>query len=412
MTTFCSPRRLRSALATRVLGCGLLLAALAGTLPACSKHGRFTSERINTAKLRMAELKSATEYQMANQAFLASDLPKALKHIEYALELNPPVVKSHILKGRVLFEMSNLEAAAIAFRRAEELDSKNIDAWYYQGLLAERLDRKEEALRRYVGAATLDQTNPQYTIAASELLVALDQTDAAEELLTQGLTKFEHSPGIRQTLGHIALLKDNPEQAAKLFAEARLLDPEDDRILEDLAGAQILTGKFAQAESNLAHLLNDKAHANRRDLLRLRAKCLVQINRPVECRDILLKLTQTNEGSADFEAWSELGRVSVELRDFSRVREAAGRCIGIDPTRPEGYVLRGLDQRSRADHAAAATSFAQAVENGRTADNLILLGMSLQDLGRADDARTCFEAALRLTPNHPVASKLLASATP
>ncbi|GJQ30173.1 MAG: hypothetical protein HBSAPP03_20570 [Phycisphaerae bacterium] len=387
-----------------------MLVALAGVLPACGTHGKFTGNHLSAAKLRMAELKSATEYQMAHQAYLATDLPKALKHVEYSLELNPPVVKSHILKGRILMEMSNLEAAAIAFRRAEELDPKNVDAWYYQGLMAERLDRKEEALRRYAGAANLDGTNPQYPIAAAEILVAMDQIDAAEQLLTEGLTKFEHSAGVRQTLGHIAMLKDNPEKAAKHFGEARLLDPEDDRILEDLAGAQIACGKFAQAESNLAHLLNDKKHADRRDLLRLRAKCLAQINRPVECRDILLRLTKTTEGTSDFEAWSDLGRVSVELRDYSRVKDAAARCLGIDPTRPEGYVLRGLEQRSRGDHASSANAFAQAVERGRTADNLILLGLSLQDLGRADDARTCFEAALRLSPNHPIAAKLLASA--
>jgi tetratricopeptide (TPR) repeat protein len=390
--------------------CGACLIVALVAAPGCGTHGKFTSERVSTAKVRMAEMKSATEYQMAHQAFLSADLPKALRHIEYSLELNPAVVKSHILKGRILMEMNNLEASAIAFRRAEELDPKNVDAWYFQGLLAERLDRREEALRRYEGAARLDPTNPQYVVATAEMLVALDRVDEAEARLSSGAGQYEHSARVRQTLGHIALLKKQPERAATLFGEARLLAPDDPTILEDLAGAQIQCGKYAQAESTLAHLLTDKAYAERRDLVRLRAKCLMQVNRPAEARELLVRLTKANGANADFGIWADLGQVSFDLQDQARLKECAARCIAIDPNRPEGYVLRGLEQRMRADHDSAAASFAAACERERTPDNLVLLGLSMLDLGRTEDARSCFEAALKINPNHPFAAKLLASA--
>lgn len=396
----------------RVLRC-VATACVLGTaalLGACGTHGKFTAEHMNTAKLRMAEMKSATEWQMANQAFLAGDLPKALKHVEYSLELNPPVVKSHILKGRVLLEMNNLEAAGIAFKRAQELDPKNVDSWYYQGILAERVDRKEEALKWYAGAAELDQANPQYIIAAAEMLVALDRVEDAEQVLTTGSARFEHSAGVRQTLGHIALLKGDSEKAAKLFQEARLLAPDDLHLLEDLINAQVDSGRFALAESNLAHLITNKEYAERRDLLALRARCLIQVDRPVEARDILIRLTTGPAGSADFDAWNQLGQVSYQIKDIPRLKECAGRVVAIAPERPDGYLLRGLEQRSRADNEAAAKSFAMSLERERTPDAFILLGLTLQDLSRPEDARACFEAALKLNPGNAVASKLLAAA--
>src|SRR5262245_8626524 len=80
------------------IGIGVLAflgwAALAA--PGCG-HGRYTREHISAAKTKMEALKSATEYKMAEQAFLSGDLPKALKHVEYSLSLNNPVAKSHVL---------------------------------------------------------------------------------------------------------------------------------------------------------------------------------------------------------------------------------------------------------------------------------------------------------------------------
>ncbi|MDX2130627.1 MAG: tetratricopeptide repeat protein [Planctomycetota bacterium] len=397
----------------RVLGTArlaLLAGALAGVLAtgACGKHGKFTEKHMSAAKLRMAELKSATEYQMAHQAFLAGDLKKSLRHVTYSIELNPIIPKSHILLGRTHLEGGNVEDAAAAFQKAAELDPVNVDAAYFQGILAERLDRKEDALKHYTRALELEPTNPQHAIAASEMLISLGRIDDAERLLRNDASSFQHSAGVRQSLAHIALLRGQPEVAVTLFQEARLLAPNDSNLLESLATAQISAGQFAQAESNLAGLLRDPEYAQRRDLRRLRADCLARTDRAVEARDVYLSLSADQEGSADPEVWNHVGQLSVILKDWPRVRTAAQRLIAIDPDAAAGYVLRGLELRSRGEHRAAADSFAHAVQRERTADNLILLGMSLHSMGRDADARTCFTNALALRPNDSAATRLLA----
>jgi len=394
------------ALALRVLGT-CLVASL--TLGACARHGKHTTAQINLATQRMAELKSATEYQMANQAFLAGDLPKALKHVTFSLELNPEIAKTHILKGRVLLEMSKIDESSLSLQKAASIDASNVDAAYFQGLLAERIDRKEEALTHYTHANTLDPTNPQYAIAAAEMLVALGRADEAQTFLTDRREQFDHSAGVRQILGHIAMLRNDATTASRLFSEARLLAPDDTTIVEDLIRAQIATGDFGQAEFNLARLLAAPRNKDRRDLLQMRARCLVQIERPVEARDLLLALTRDDAAAADPQTWIFLGQTAVALRDMPRVRLASTRAIALAPKNADGYVLRALYQRNSGNPEAAEATLKEAVRLDPSCENLILLGLTQQELGKATDAAATFRAAAAADPADPRAEKLLAA---
>src|SRR6056297_2393297 len=88
-------------------GSSLLIATLAG----CAGQGNYTREGVSMAKERMSFLKSATEWELARQAFLAGDLEKALRKVEVSLAINDTVVKSHVLKRRILIEMGDLGSA-------------------------------------------------------------------------------------------------------------------------------------------------------------------------------------------------------------------------------------------------------------------------------------------------------------
>lgn len=390
----------------RVLGQAVLCAAV---LVGCTGHGKHTQAQLNLAQQRMAEMKSATEYQMGYQAYLAGDLDKALKHAQYSVELNPKIAKTHVLKGRILLEMSRINDAAAALREAQSIDIANVDSWYYLGVLAERIDRKDDALANYSKANELDVSNPQYAIAAAEMLIGLGRTDEAEAFLASRREHFQHSAGVRQTLGHIAMLKNDPAAAATLFGDARLLAPDDQSILEDLIRAQIATAQFGQAEANLARLLTSKDNKDRRDLLHMRARCLLQVERPVEARDILLALTKDAHGASDVEAWIALGQVSATLRDAPRLKLCAARVCALAPARPEGYVLRGISARLAKNYEAAEAGFVQAIKIDPSCENYVLLGLVLQDQNKLEQARASFEAAVKANPADESATKLLAA---
>lgn len=370
-------------------------------------HGGYTTEHISAAKEKMNIMKSATEWEMAHQAFLAGELDKALKGVDRSLAINDNVAKSHVLKGRILMERGELEGAIESFNKAATLDPTFVDAPYYLGIAYERINRREQSLEAYQKAAEIEPSNAQYAIAASEMMIDLGKIDEAESYLAQRGGSFENNAGVRQTLGHIAMMRSDSTKAVSLFNEARLLAPDDNAILEDLARSQVAAAQFADAESNLARLLKSPDMKERRDLQHLRARCLVEVDRKLDAREALIALTQGQAGAADTEAWVQLGNLSYVLKDATRARQCAARVIAMAPERPDGYVLRGLQLRRDSKPKDALASFEKALALGAKSDVLILKGMALKDLNRTDEARAVFAQALQNNPQDTSAAAML-----
>lgn len=374
-------------------------------------HGNYTEAHYSAAKLKMDALKSGTEFQMAQQAFLAGDLKKAEKHVNYSIDLNPNVARSHVLRGRVMMEKGNLEEANRSFQQAEGIAQDNVDAQYFQGLLAERLMRPEQALIRYQKAAELDQSNSQYPVAAAEMLILLNRAAEAETYLNGCKDRFDHSPGIRQTMGQLCVLRGDSVQAEQFFFEASLLAPNDQQIMEDLIQAQMANHKFAEADSLLSRLMSQEENKTRRDLMHARAVCLVQTERLGDARQLFLKLTEGDDGAADYDAWLGLARLSVTLRDSARLREASNRLVSIDPKRQEGFVLRAIQQRKSGDIDGAYESLTKALAIRQDPETLVLLGLVERDAGHSEGARAAFAKAVELDPGNQTAAQLLGATT-
>lgn len=382
------------------------LLALAG----CAGHGKYTQERINLATERMAQIKSGTEWQMAQQQFLSGELDKALKTVDRSIALNDQVPKSHVLRGRILVEKGRLEEARASFLNAEKLDPTFVDAQYYLGIVHERFNDHQEALARYQRAMQLDETNPQYVVAAAEMLVHLGRSDEAERLLEQRRADFQYNAALRQSLGHIAMMKGESERAATLFSEAQLLAPDDLTIVEDLLHAQVACRNFADAEYNSGKLLESDEYKDRRDLKLIRARCLMQIDRPVEARAILIDLTNTAQGAHDIEAWLDLGETCIALEDRTRLKGVASRVIATAPERYEGHFFRAVYYKMEGNLPSALDAVESAVARSHTdANPLMLKGIILQEQGKLAEARQAFAAAVKLEPNRVAAQQLLAA---
>ncbi|MBL9002160.1 MAG: tetratricopeptide repeat protein [Phycisphaerae bacterium] len=387
----------------------ILAAGLTLVLSGCGSHGKYTAAHLSGAKLKMNALKAATEYQMAHQAFLAGDLNKALRHIDHSLSLNSDVVKSHVLKGRIFLEKNDPEKAEACFTYAQSEEPDNVEAAYFRGVLAERVSRKEEALAHYTKAADLAPTDAQYCIAAAEMMIDLGRVPDAKVYLEQREGGFVHNAGVKQVLGNIAMLTGDTARAEVLFTEARLLAPDDTIIRECLVRALMANQKYAEAGALLSAMNAEKPGGAGRDVMHLHATCLMHTDRPVEARELYLKLTKDAAGQSDAEAWMGLGQSAFILRDTARLKLAAQRLIAIAPQSADGYVLRGLLNRTNGEMQAALNNFQQAVKMSRTADNLMLLAMTQQDLGMTAQARQTLRAAAEVRPGDATAARMLAT---
>lgn len=374
---------------------GLMLAA------GCSTQGKYTREGVTLAEEKMSIIKSGTEWQMAHQAFLAGDLDKALKKVDASLSINDNVVKSHVLRGRILLEKGNLGGALEALLTATTINPNDPDAHYYLGIVHERLDDHEQAAEHYVQACELDGYNPGYAVAAAEMLIDLGRIDEAREYLSSD-PMFEHDSGVRQALGHIAMIQGDPALGAEMFEEAALLAPNDTAILEDLARAQMATGAFADADQNIVRLLKEPANQGRRDLRHSRAQCLVELDRPVEARTIYQELLDGEDGLSDVEAWVGLGNVAYLLDDKNALRRCASRVVAIAPARADGYSLWALWHRENDDYRQALSAIDRAINADPSDPSMhAFRGVLLVDAGQRRAAIDAFTDAVTLDPANP-----------
>ena len=380
-----------------VAGMALTLPTLIGC---AGGHGKYTQEHISLAKEKMSFMKSATEWDLARQAFLSGDLEKALTKVNGSIAINDTVVKSHVLKSRILIEMGDLGNAIKSLNTAETLSPEDPDTQYYLGVVYERLNRPEEALTHFENACEFDDYNPSYAVAASEMMIDLDRSVEARRYL-ETIPMAVNNAGIQQTLGHIALINQDSKQAELHFRDARLLAPDDTGILEQLIHTQMQNGHFAEAERNIAALLQSFEHKDRRDLKLLHAKALIGTQRPVEARSIYQELLSQTNGKSDLDAWIGLGNTSYSINDDRTARRAAARIVAIQPSLHDGYVLWAMIHRRGGDMDKALTAINDAIDrNNSDADLFAFRAVVQRDLGMTKNALSSAARALSLEPSN------------
>jgi len=410
----------------------ILFLTLAGVQSGCGTHGKYTQEGKDLAQSRMSQLKAGVQLQMAQQQFLASDLEKARKSIEVALNAVPNYPQAHVLRGRILMELGDLENARQCFLIAESIDPNMPDSQYYAGICYERFRQWEPAFERYSRAADLDRANPQYVVAAAEMLVHQKQNDQALALLTERRKDFAHNAAIVQCLGNLATLAGDNELAVSHLQDARMLAPDDLTILESLARAQVAAGKFADAEFSVSKLLDAQAAEqpkfssnlkarvasqtpiSRRDLQLLRARCLVGLQRFSEARQILVEQTASAEGQKDVSTWIQLGHVASKLDDAVRIRQVAAKLLSIAPDRHEGHTFRAIALALQADYPAAEQAAIKAVElaarSGQADAGPLLVLSNIQiKAGKTVEALASARAAISIDPESATAQRLVDS---
>lgn len=390
-----------------VIASSVLIASLIG----CSGQGNYTRQGVSMAKERMSFLKSATEWELARQAFLAGDLDKALRKVETSLEINDTVVKSHVLKGRILIEMGDLGSALETLNTAVTLDPEEPDAHYYLGVVYERINEPELAREHFEIACEVDDYNAIYAVAAAEMMIDLDRVDEAKTYLNS-IPMAANNAGIRQSLGHIALIEQDPKLAVKYFGQARLLAPDDAGIAEDLIHAQMKAGNWREAERNIAMLLKKPENKDRQDLQILHAKSLMNTGRPVEARTIYQSMVSADEGRSDLEAWIGLANASFMVGDMRTVRKAASRIVSLSPDSAEGFQLYAMYHRETGDFQSALASIDTAIEKQPgSASMFAFRAMVLGDLGRAREALASITHATKLEPRNAQYARMLTDYT-
>lgn len=382
----------------------LSLTALPLTMTACSGKSNGTVVR-EEAHNRMDLVHAQMAFDQAQQTFATGQFDKAMRQVETAIARSPERAPYHLLQGRIYLETNRLESAKKCFDHAIELDSQMAEPYYFTGIIYQRWSEHERAAESYMNAYERKTDNVAYLVAAGESLISTGDYAAAQRLVEPKMAHFEHNAALRQLLAQIAQLQGDPARAASLYEEARLLNPDDNILLEEAARAHFASGSYTKAHHAIRRL-QELDSSERIDLLHLEARCLAMMERHSEARNLYLKLTQLSP--ADVSVWVELGNTALAVGDFRRVALCSSRVVALAPERFEGYLFKGLYEQEQGNQDASTAAFAEAASRADDAAwPHILLGMSLEESGRVDQARLAYGRALRIQPSNQLALRRL-----
>lgn len=392
---------------TRRLICVLSLALVTLTLVACSGPTKTGLEARDQAHGRMNLMNARVHYDQAKRSFEVGQFQKAMQEIDKAISRKDDQPQYYILRGRILLEQHRLEGALASISSAFEHDPQSAEAHYYAGIIYQRWSNNEKAYEHYMNAFEHDSTNVQYLLAAAESMIDMDDDAGAEELIVQHMSYFEHNAAMRHLLAHIALLRDDAKTAASHLREARMLNPTDDVLLEELAWAKYVAGQYARSYETIRELLA-RIDEPRLELRLLEARCLTFLDRKREARALYLELSRKHPSEPN--VWIELGSLAWQIRDFQRVSIAGSRAVALAPERYEGYLLQALHAREHGEIEQATLLVKQAAERAHdTALPHLLLGRTLEDAGEHEEALAAYGEALRIEPENDQANRLFAN---
>ena len=388
----------------------ILLALAAGTmLSGCASDQTPYHKAVREqASKRVAYVNANIAFDQARQAFDVGQFDKAEKNVDLAIATYPDAADFYLLQGRIYLETHKLEKSQRALLTALEKKVDFAEPHYFLGIVYQRWSDDERACASYLEAFNYDSENVQYLLAAAETMVSQGDYDRARATVEDKLNYFEHNAALRQLLGQIALLQGDPALASKHYSEARLLNPDDQSLLEELARAQFEAEQYPQCFDSLTELKSLQPES-RSDLQHLEARCLLFLSRTIEARNAYVKLTR--EMPNDPLIWIELGSVAMELGDYRRVAESSQQIVNLAPDRYEGYLLRAMYLRNKGQSTEAIQALREATARSQTdVTPHLLLGRALEETGDAAGARQAYARAMQVDPNSVDAQKLFDSA--
>ena len=335
----------------RSLLCATVLLAACGT-----PHSQQVR---NEARDRYDRANAQVVYDQALQSFHAGQFEEALTNIDKAIVRFPKDGSYPLLRGRILLEMKRVDLARESFAKAAELSPNAAEPHYYLGIVLQRWNELDQAVAEYAKASELAPSQLQYVAAECETLVAAGKLDDAERRLDGVAKTFEFSPVLDRVRADIAGQRGDLGERARWLAAARLrTEPaKASAIAEEIAANEFERGRWAEC---IAALDDEALHdsVSRPDLVRLRARCLLMLDRPREARDLMLTLR--NHTDADGRNATILGMAAMRLGDSTRMNEAGHALTQSRPGSADGWLLLGVAALERGDRVEASRMLREA----------------------------------------------------
>lgn len=330
----------------------------------------------NDARDRFDRANAQVVYDQAVQSFHAGQFDESLALIDKAIERFPKDGGYQLLRGRILLEMKRVDLARGSFVKASELSPQSAEPHYYLGIVHQRWNELDQAATEYAKAAELAPSQLQYVAAECETLIAAGRLDHAQSRLDAVAKSFEFSPVLDRVRADLAGQRGDLCEREQWLAAARLRTDasKSSMLAEEIAHNHFEQGQWAACVA----ALDDEALSGdrpRADLVRMRARCLLMLDRAREARDVMLTLR--DQVDADGRNATILGLAAMRLGDTTRMAEAGRVLTQCRPERCDGWLLLGVAAVERGDRAEAERMLREAAarEPSRDLPRQLLAGL-------------------------------------
>ncbi len=178
------------------------------------------------------------QYDLAKQSMKYTLYDEALKYTKISTSLDPTFYEAWNLMGLAFCYKSDIENAAISYRKAFQIKPDFSEAHYNLGIVLEQSGKVSEAMAEFEKAFSIDENyNAAYEIA--KLYYDQKKYDLSQEFVEKSINKFSANVYSQNLLGCIFNVLGKYDEAITVFKKALALAPDKVEVNVNLAIAYL-----------------------------------------------------------------------------------------------------------------------------------------------------------------------------
>ena len=337
---------------------------------------------------------------------LKNRLDEATKLDNEVLKSNPHDVDALVFKGQVQLRRNDANGAVDSLQNAIRNDADNAVAHYQLGIAFAQQHNEDRAEAEWREAVRIrpDLADAQRSLAASEL--RRGDVDAVLQTAQQIITAQPNSPDGFILKGIAELARQKYSDAQQDAEQAALRAPQSPAPSVELANIQLAQKHFPEAEKFYQQAL-DKDPSSTEGLSGLMNTYFAQKQPDKAIAAANVQLAKSPNSSNFYDL---LGTALFNGRkDLSGAEAALRKAIQLDKNNTDALEKLGKVQVQEGSSDQALALYLQSIkDNPREVTFYILSGELYEAKKDWDHAKSMYQQALTLSPDHPLASNNLA----
>lgn len=205
--------------------------------------------------------RSETLLASGEGAMRRGDRQRALAELTRAIEINPTLTRAHLNIADIHRGERDYALAEASYRRAAEIEPRNFDAQYYDGLMLHVLDRLVEAVRAYLRALAIRPNDFDANLKIASAYYQLDEMPQAVEYARHAVKLKPDSGPARFQLGAVQAAMNDHESAVREYQQAAELVPLTPDLLLNLAESYGRLGRYNEMLNTLTQVVKTEPSA-------------------------------------------------------------------------------------------------------------------------------------------------------